>query len=94
MKKIIVACGTGIATSTLVVQKLKDLIDSNNLSIDIQQGTYTEVEGFIDADTVLVISSSNIGKEIKGVPVLVAIPYISGINVEMFEEKIINIITK
>lgn len=92
MKNIIVACGTGIATSTYVVGKLKDLINRSNLNLSIKQGTYTEVEGLVDSDTQLIISSSNIAKEIKGVPVMVAIPYISGVGIEKFEEKILNII--
>ena len=33
MKKIVVACGSGIATSTAVEAKVKDLLDNNGLSI-------------------------------------------------------------
>ena len=36
MKKIVVACGSGIATSTAVEAKVKDLLDNNGLS-----GQYT-----------------------------------------------------
>lgn len=32
MKKIVVACGSGIATSTAVEAKVKDLLDNNGLS--------------------------------------------------------------
>ena len=35
MKKVVVACGSGIATSTAVEAKVKDLLDSNGLA-----GTY------------------------------------------------------
>ena len=32
MKKIVVACGSGIATSTVVAAKVKDLLDSNGVN--------------------------------------------------------------
>lgn len=88
MNKIIVACGTGIATSTYVIQKLNEFLDKNNLKATVVQCNYNEVEGAIEENTKLILSSSNIGKEINGVPVLVAIPYISGLDVEGFEAKI------
>ena len=39
MKKIVVACGSGVATSTAVNSKIKDLLDSNGLA-----GTYHIVQ--------------------------------------------------
>ncbi len=32
MKKIVVACGSGVATSTAVNAKIKDLLDSNGMA--------------------------------------------------------------
>ncbi len=32
MKKIVVACGSGVATSTAVGHKIADLLDANGLS--------------------------------------------------------------
>lgn len=89
IKEIVIACGAGVATSTLVNKRVSDLLKENNIKAHITQCTYTEVEGFVkNAD--LIIASSRIAKEINGTPVFVAIPYISGIGVEEFEEKIVN----
>lgn len=89
VKEIVVACGAGVATSTLVNKRVSDLMEKANIKAHITQCTYTEVNGFAkNAD--LIIASSRIAKEINGVSVFVAIPYISGIGVEEFEEKIVN----
>ena len=92
MKTIIVACGTGIATSTLVLQRLKEFLEKKGMSLILKQCTYIEIEGNIDQNTVAIISSSNIGSRINDVPVLVALPYISGIGIDAFEEKLEHIL--
>lgn len=92
-KEIIIACGAGVATSTLVHKRVSDLLEKNKIKYNITQCTYTEVEGFAKrAD--LIIASSRIAKEIGGVPVFVAVPYISGIGIEEFETKIIDYLNK
>jgi Phosphotransferase system, galactitol-specific IIB component len=89
IKEIIIACGAGVATSTLVNKRVSDLLEKSKIKAHITQCTYTEVNGFAkNAD--LIIASSRIAKEINGIPVFVAIPYISGIGIEEFEEKIVN----
>lgn len=92
-KEIIIACGAGVATSTLVHKRVSDLLKKNNIKAHITQCTYTEVEGFAKSAD-LIIASSRIARDINGIPVFVAIPYISGIGVEEFEEKIINYLNK
>lgn len=88
-QKIVVACGTGVATSTLVHQRLDDFLAKNSIVADVCQCTFTEIEGNIDENTVVIIASSKVGDEVGGVPVLVSIPYISGVGIEAFEKKIL-----
>ena len=44
MKKILIMCGTGVATSTVVVNKVKKWLEINNLSnkVKIYQGKIAE----------------------------------------------------
>ncbi len=35
--KVLVACGAGIATSTVVMKRVEDLFKSNNIDVDIIQ---------------------------------------------------------
>mgnify|MGYP001263515033 CR=1 FL=1 len=93
-QKIIVACGTGVATSTLVCQRVNDLLEREKISADICQCTYAEIEGNVTKDTKVILSSSKVADEVEGVPVLVTIPYISGIGIPQFEEKILKYLNK
>ena len=36
-KKVLIACGAGIATSTIVVSRVEELIKKHNLDVDIKQ---------------------------------------------------------
>ncbi len=88
-QKIIVACGTGVATSTLVHQHLDGLLSRNHIDAEVCQCTFTEIEGNVDESTVVIIASSKVADEIGGIPVLVSIPYISGVGIEAFEKKVL-----
>ena len=87
-KRIIVACGTGVATSTLVCQRIDKFLKENNVDAEIKQCTYVEIEGNVNPDTKVIISSSKVGDTVKGVPVVIALPYISGVGIPQFEEKL------
>ncbi len=87
-KRIIVACGTGVATSTLVCQRINKFLENNNIDAEIKQCTYVEIEGNVTPETKVIISSSKVAEEVKGVPVVVALPYISGVGIPAFEEKL------
>ena len=73
MKKVVVACGSGIATSTAVEAKVKDLLDSNGLA-----GQYSIVKCAIGeaptqcADADLLVATT-------AAPAGVACPYVSGV---------------
>ena len=51
MKRILVVCGTGVATSTVVVGKIREHLKSRGVEADIQQGKVMDlVRGEVDAD--------------------------------------------
>ncbi|MBN2920315.1 MAG: PTS galactitol transporter subunit IIB, partial [Lactobacillus sp.] len=35
--KVLVACGAGIATSTVVMKRIEDLLQDNNIEADVEQ---------------------------------------------------------
>jgi PTS system galactitol-specific IIB component len=43
MKKILVACGTGVATSTVVAKKLEEKLKARGLAVQIDQCKASEV---------------------------------------------------
>ena len=88
--KIIVACGSGVATSTIIASKIEELLKNNKLNAQIIQCSLHEVDGNLKGAS-LVISSMP-GLDVKDVPVVVAFPYITGIGVEDLDKKILEIL--
>lgn len=88
--KIVVACGSGVATSTVIASKIKELLDKNDLKGNIVQCTLHEVDSHVKGATLIVSSMPNL--VVKDVPVVVVFPYITGIGVEELNETILAIL--
>ncbi|NLN98085.1 MAG: PTS sugar transporter subunit IIB [Eubacteriaceae bacterium] len=91
MKKIAVACGTGIATSTVVTMKIKEALEKNNIKADVIQCKVAEIGQYEDNVDLIVTTTSY---ESKKVPVIRAISFLTGIGMESDIEKIIEILKK
>ena len=77
-KLILVACGTGIATSTVVCKKVEDLIEANGINARIIQCKISEVGGYEDQADLLV--TTTISSRNYKFPVVNAINYLTNIN--------------
>ena len=87
MVKLLVMCGTGIATSTIVTGKVKTWLEENNYSskVKVIQGKIGEELNRID-DYDVVISTTLVPDNIKD-RVIMAVPLITGMNTgPVFEE--------
>mgnify|MGYP002390918712 CR=1 FL=1 len=86
-----IACGSGVATSTVMASRVKSLLDKHNLKAEIIQCSMNEASTCSPADTALIVTS--LGKlNVKDIPVVVAIPYITGIGAEAVDEQIVSIL--
>jgi len=86
--KILVACGSGVATSTVAQEKVKDILDNYGIPYTISTGTSGEIENKQhDVDLILVTSKYN--KEIEK-PVISVFGLISGIGQDKIEKEIID----
>jgi len=89
--KIVVACGTAIATSTHVAIKIKELLEERGLKIHTIQCRVPEVPSLApDAD--LVVATAQVPYDID-VPVVSGIPFLTGIGVEEVIDEIEMILT-
>ncbi len=89
--KVVVACGTAIATSTHVAIKIKELLEERNLKIHTIQCRVTEVPSLAqDAD--LVVATAQVPYDID-VPVVSGIPFLTGIGVKEAIDKIEMLLT-
>lgn len=88
MKTIIVACGSGIATSTVITSKLTELMENNGIEHRIIQCSVNEIDTFVgQAD--LIVTSTLIQKEYP-VPIVKALAYITTVGEEELSQKILN----
>ena len=88
MKKIIVACGGAVATSTVAANAIKELCAKHNIPIEILQIRMTEIESNLDGVD-LIVTTMRIKKDF-GKPYVNGMPFLSGINVEAAEEKLLS----
>ena len=86
MKKIIVACGGAVVTSTIAANKIIKLCKENEIEIDICQCGISEIEANLPAD--LIVTTSNI-KRNYGVKMITGMSFITGAGIEKTEEDIL-----
>ena len=91
MKKIIVACGGAVATSTVAANKIKELCEANGIEIDLIQCRINEIESYSDGVS-MIATTSKFSKDMGGIPVVHVMGFISGINQEALKEKILDIL--
>lgn len=88
MKKILVACGGAVATSTVAANKIKELLKDNNIEADVQQCRVSELSSKA-ADTDLIVTTAKVDRD-YGVPVIHGIAYISGVGIEKTNQQILD----
>ena len=93
MKKVIVACGGAVATSTMAAEEIKELCTDNQIQIEIIQCRVNEINTYIDDDVSLICCTAKIDDNFGDIPVLHGMPFISGVGVEELKDKVLSILT-
>lgn len=91
MKKILVACGNGIATSTMVASKVKANLKDKGLEVTTNQTRLLEVGGKV-AGHDLLITTGKFEGDTKGVPVVNAMSILTGIGAEETYQEIYDLL--
>ncbi|GMG97920.1 PTS sugar transporter subunit IIB [Tepidimicrobium xylanilyticum] len=88
-KRILVACGTGIATSTMVANKIQSEITNRNEAIDvvIDQCKVAEVSS-LWSNYDLIVSTTQVPSDVK-IPVISGLPFLTGVGLDKVIEDII-----
>jgi len=87
-KKILIACGSGIATSTVIANRVKELCEKNSIEVKITQVKIVEVPSIAN-EFDLLVSSTRIPTGLE-IPSVSAISYLTGINMEKTDMEIIS----
>lgn len=89
MKKILVACGAGVCTSTVALQKLKTAMEQRGLSNQVSYGQCAVADLGMNAKNYdLVITTSKVTAD-YGVPVVFGLNFITGIGIEPLVDDIV-----
>ena len=89
-KKVIVACGGAVATSTIAANKVVELGKNNGIDIEIAQVRISEIESNLTGAD-LIVTTSKVKRD-YGIPLITGMPFISGVGVEKTEKVILDVL--
>jgi len=92
MKKIIVACGSGVATSQLIATTLKSLLEDRGIKASVEAVDLKSLDLYLQTADIY-ISIVHEKKELP-IPVFDGIPFLTGLGRDEELEKIIKEIEK
>lgn len=90
MKKIVIACGAGLATSSMVKDKVEEILKKNSVRVKTIQCTLTEVDTY-DGEVDLIITTMKVRKKYES-PVISGSAYLSGVNEDVVTRQILEIL--
>ena len=85
-RKVIVACGGAVATSTMAAEEIKELCEAHNITLDLVQCRVTEIETYMDGAT------AKVDRSFGDIPVVHGMPFVSGVGIEALQQKILTIL--
>ena len=88
MKKVIVACGGAVATSTVAANKIRELAKRDGIPVEVSQCRVNEVDSKKDGID-LIVTTARVRKD-YGVPVIHGVAFVSGVNIAATEQKILD----
>jgi galactitol PTS system EIIB component len=91
-KQVLVACGAGIATSTIVNGAIEEMAKDHQLKLDLVQIKITEVGGYVDTADLLVTTAMT--KKEYPFPVINARSFLTGIGTDDTKKKILEELKK
>ncbi len=86
-KRILVACGTAIATSTVVARAIEEAMEERGIQVTTRQCKAAEVPSLVQGMDLVVTTTPVPGN--LGVPVIQTLAFLTGIGKEAVIEQII-----
>ena len=89
MKRILIACGNGIATSTVVASKVKEYLSEQGVEATTTQTKLMEVPSKVH-DYDLLVTTGQFEGQTGDIPVVKGMPILTGIGAEQTMTEILN----
>jgi PTS system galactitol-specific IIB component len=90
-KRILIVCGTAIATSTVVALKVEALMKREGIPVELRRAMTSEAKT-ASKGVDLIIATTQVSD--VDVPVMSGIPYLTNINVPKLEQEILEFLSK
>ena len=88
MKKVLVICGTGVATSTMVATTIKDRCAAAGIEVTVSQGKVMDLlSGNPDVDVIVATTSV---PETVTVPVVAGLPFLTGMGIDAAMDEVVS----
>ncbi|TZE81499.1 PTS sugar transporter subunit IIB [Calorimonas adulescens] len=89
-KRIITLCGSGIASSTIVAQKVKKACEEKGIDVDVKPIAFRELQGeILHADLIISITP---GLKVDNVPVVNGVSFLTGVGEKNVLDEIFKIL--
>lgn len=93
-KRILVACGTSIATATVVAEKLKEIAKEAGIRVNVVQCKAAEIRGRITTfNPHVIVATTPVPKDL-GIPVFNGVPFLSGLGMDQLKAQIVEALKK
>lgn len=87
MKRILVACGNGIATSTMVAMKIRELVEKAGIACQVEQCKMLEIPSKAEMYDLIVTTGKFEDEHVK-IPIIGGIALLTGIGEEAVLDEI------
>ena len=94
MKTVVVCCGSACATSSMLENELKALMQKNHIEGKVMKCRVSEMESVLKAGGIDLIVPSGKYKFDTEVPVISGMAYITGIGKEKVESQILEVLSQ
>ena len=89
--KVLIVCGSGIATSTMVAVKVKEMLEEHGIYATTKQASAGDYKRDAE-DCDLIVSTAKLNNPPK--PMVIGVSYIMGRGIEATNEEILKIINE
>jgi PTS system galactitol-specific IIB component len=90
MKRILVACGTGIATSTVAARKIEEKLGERGITVEITQCKASDLAYHLDGQDLVV--TTTLIDDAQGVPILSTVSFLTGIGIDADIDRIVELL--
>lgn len=99
MNKLIVACGSGVATSTTIAEKIKSMFENDGIDYNVEAVDYKSIMSELQSASIYVFIAQpdqDVLDEASklGIPVFAGIPFLTGMGVDTVYEGIVEEVNK